>query len=101
MSCLGAKGITIELFLTSLRLYLQGQYNEQVFRAFDYVLDQASKHGVRLIAALANNWDAADHSWEGINQEESNVDNKCVPLQSPRHGENLRDSDEGKGAGYR
>jgi hypothetical protein len=81
-------------------LYLQGQYNEQVFRAFDYVLDQAAKHGVRLIAALANNWDAADHSWEGINQEDSNVDNKWVPLEFPCKGETFLYPDECKGADY-
>ncbi|CAL5228479.1 g11621 [Coccomyxa viridis] len=42
-----------------------GSYNEQAFQAFDKVLDLAAKRQLRLVIALANNWD-----------QDSNADNK-------------------------
>ena len=44
-----------------------GTYNEQAFRAFDWVLDQAARHQLRLVVTFADNWDT-----------DSNSDNKCV-----------------------
>lgn len=37
-----------------------GKYSEHAFQALDYILDEASKHGVRLLLTLVNNWDNAD-----------------------------------------
>lgn len=33
-----------------------GEYNEGIFRGFDYVLDEARKHGIRLILSFTDNW---------------------------------------------
>ena len=44
-----------------------GTYNEQAFRAFDYVLDQAASHQLKLVISFADNWDT-----------DSNSDNKCA-----------------------
>eukprot|EP00884_Botryococcus_braunii_P017464 jgi/Botrbrau1/4400/Bobra.105_2s0043.1 len=82
-------------FGTAPRFALQsapGQYNEQVFRAFDYVLDQAAKHGLRVIVALANNWDAADHRSEGIPPEQANVDNKWAYVNWVPSAEGVEDN---------
>lgn len=50
-----------------------GTYNEQAFRAFDYVLDQAARHQLKLVISFADNWDT-----------DSNSDNKCArPPTSP------------------
>lgn len=35
-------------------------YNEHVFQALDYVLDQASQHGMRVIIALTDYWKITD-----------------------------------------
>ena len=37
-----------------------GKYSEHAFQALDYILDEASKYGVRLLFTLVNNWDNAD-----------------------------------------
>ena len=37
-----------------------GVYNEHVFQALDYVLDQASQHGMRVIIALTDYWKITD-----------------------------------------
>ena len=37
-----------------------GMYNEQVFKAMDFVLDQASQHGMRAIVALTDYWKVTD-----------------------------------------
>ena len=37
-----------------------GVYNEHVFQAMDYVLDQASQHGMRVIIALTDYWKITD-----------------------------------------
>lgn len=37
-----------------------GRYSEHAFQALDYILDEASKYGVRLLLTLVNNWDNAD-----------------------------------------
>ncbi|HZL43925.1 MAG TPA: choice-of-anchor tandem repeat GloVer-containing protein, partial [Verrucomicrobiae bacterium] len=49
----------------------KGNYNEAEFREFDYILNSASNHNIRLIVALENYW--ADYggidtrlSWEGL-----------------------------------
>jgi mannan endo-1,4-beta-mannosidase len=36
----------------------KGEYNEAAFEHLDYVVDQAGKHGIRLILPLTNNWSA-------------------------------------------
>ena len=33
-----------------------GVYNEVTFRALDWLLDQASRHGIRVILSFADNW---------------------------------------------
>ena len=37
-----------------------GQYNEQVFKAIDYILDQMSQNGIRVIVALIDYWKKTD-----------------------------------------
>ena len=37
-----------------------GKYSERAFQAIDYILDEASKVGVRLILTMADNWSPAD-----------------------------------------
>lgn len=37
-----------------------GKYNERAFKALDYILDEASKVGVRLILTMTDNWSPAD-----------------------------------------
>ncbi|KAK9866630.1 hypothetical protein WJX84_008538 [Apatococcus fuscideae] len=39
---------------------LNGVYNESVFKAFDYILDSAARHNVKVIIALADNWKQTD-----------------------------------------
>lgn len=51
--------------LTCMHLGLQGQYNEQAFKALDFIISEASKRGLRLVLALADNW-----------LTDSNTDNK-------------------------
>ena len=41
-------------------VYFTGKYSEHAFQALDYILDEASKYGVRLLLTLVNNWDNAD-----------------------------------------
>ncbi|KAL3155965.1 hypothetical protein ABBQ32_012960 [Trebouxia sp. C0010 RCD-2024] len=43
-----------------------GKYSEHAFQALDYILDEASKHGVRLLLTLVNNWDNADSKTQYI-----------------------------------
>ncbi|KAK9861966.1 hypothetical protein WJX84_012076 [Apatococcus fuscideae] len=52
-----------------------GEYNEKAFKALDYILDEASKLGIRVIMTLGDNWVGADSkpiysSWS-ISAEES------------------------------
>lgn len=58
-------------------LAVQGQYNEDAWEAFDFVIDEAGKRGLRLVIALANNWDSADTSIE--HRDWANTDNKWGP----------------------
>ena len=44
----------------TLDLCVVGKYSEHAFQALDYILDEASKYGVRLLFTLVNNWDNAD-----------------------------------------
>jgi len=37
-----------------------GRYNGRAFQALDYILDEASKVGVRLILTMTDNWSPAD-----------------------------------------
>ncbi len=37
-----------------------GQYNEQVFKALDFVLSEAAKAGMRVIVALTDYWKPTD-----------------------------------------
>ena len=41
-------------------LWCSGKYSERAFQALDYILDEASKVGVRLILTMADNWSPAD-----------------------------------------
>ncbi|KAG6400824.1 hypothetical protein SASPL_137667 [Salvia splendens] len=34
-----------------------GSYNQDMFKGLDYVVSEASKHGIHLILTLVNNWD--------------------------------------------
>ncbi|DBB03621.1 TPA: hypothetical protein ACH3X3_010954 [Trebouxia sp. C0006] len=43
-----------------------GKYSEHAFQALDYILDEASKYGVRLLFTLVNNWDNADSKTQYI-----------------------------------
>lgn len=44
-----------------------GKYNERAFKALDYILDEASKVGVRLILTMADNWSPADSKTQVTN----------------------------------
>lgn len=55
-----------------------GTYSERAFQAFDYVLDQAARFGLKLVISLANNWDT-----------DSNSDNKCAAPRRFRHRSQL------------
>ncbi len=37
-----------------------GQYNEEVFKAIDFILDQMSQNGIRVIVALIDYWKETD-----------------------------------------
>lgn len=37
-----------------------GEYNEDMLKAFDYILDEAGKRGIRLIVSFGNNWGEVD-----------------------------------------
>ena len=43
----------------------QGQYNQQAWDALDYIISEAGGRGLRLILAIADNWET-----------DSNTDNK-------------------------
>lgn len=43
-----------------------GKYNERAFKALDYILDEASKVGVRLIMTMADNWSPVDSKTQVI-----------------------------------
>lgn len=47
-------------FLLRSQQLRSGVYNEHVFQALDYVLDQASQHGMRVIIALTDYWKITD-----------------------------------------
>ena len=42
------------------RIDAAGEYNEKAFKALDYILDEASKLGIRVIMTLGDNWVGAD-----------------------------------------
>jgi endo-1,4-beta-mannosidase len=44
--------------------FVKGDYDETCFRKLDWVLHQADRAGIRLIATFLNNWD----TWGGISQ---------------------------------
>ncbi len=39
---------------------LTGQYNETLFKGFDYILDLGRRYNVKLILAATNNWQIND-----------------------------------------
>lgn len=45
---------------SDMSLSAAGKYSEHAFQALDYILDEASKYGIRLLLTLVNNWDNAD-----------------------------------------
>jgi mannan endo-1,4-beta-mannosidase len=67
-------GVVCSFVVTLDLRSLQGQYNEDAWQAFDFVISEASKRGLRLVIALANNWDSADTSIE--HRDWANTDNK-------------------------
>ena len=40
-----------------------GLYNETAFRGLDFVLDQASQYGVKVMFTLTNNWKTFDSKY--------------------------------------
>ena len=55
----------------------KGVYNEQEFSEFDYILQSAANHGIRLIPTLENYWEAYGGidtrlTWEGLGTGQSN-----------------------------
>ena len=46
--------------LANASVRCSGVYNEEYFKALDYILDEASKVGVRLILTMVDNWSAVD-----------------------------------------
>ena len=51
-----------------------GEYNEDAFKALDFILDEASKRDLRLVLAIANQWDSANTAPEKL--QWANTDNK-------------------------
>lgn len=51
-----------------------GEYNEKAFKALDFVIDEAGKRGLKLILAVANNWD--DANTDEKRRAGANTDNK-------------------------
>ncbi len=58
--CMLCLPISTKDSLMTLEWCVVGKYSEHAFQALDYILDEASKHGVRLLFTLVNNWDNAD-----------------------------------------
>lgn len=56
-----------------------GKYSEHAFQALDYILDEASKYGVRLLLTLVNNWDNADSKTQArhLAQHTQRPQNQC------------------------
>lgn len=60
-----------------------GQYNEPIFRGFDYMLDEARKRGIRMLLALTDNWQltgGADQftAWAGSTVHEDFFSNRLA-----------------------
>lgn len=51
-----------------------GQYNENVFKAIDFILDQMAQNGIRVIIAIIDYWKKTD----GVEQ----VGRKAAPTTS-------------------
>ena len=51
-----------------------GEYNEKAFKALDFMIDEAGKRGLKLILAIANNWD--DANTDEKRRAGANTDNK-------------------------
>lgn len=56
-----------------------GEYNEDGFKRFDYVIQQAKEHGIKLVIPFVNNWTefggTVQYSkWTGINNEGDHCD---------------------------
>ena len=64
-----------------------GKYSEHAFQALDYILDEASKYGVRLLLTLVNNWDNADSKTQ-VHSSSCNLDRvwMLLPDQLCAHG---------------
>lgn len=55
----------------------KGQYNDQEFALFDYIIESARSHGIRLLPTLENYWEAYGGidtrlKWEGLPSGQSN-----------------------------
>ena len=55
----------------------KGEYNDQQFALFDYVIESARKHGIRLIPVFENYWEAYGGidtrlTWEGLATGQAN-----------------------------
>ena len=57
-----------------------GEYNEEAFKALDFILDEASKRDLRLVLAIANQWDSANTAPEKL--QWANTDNKFAYTNS-------------------
>ncbi|KAG6744399.1 hypothetical protein POTOM_053119 [Populus tomentosa] len=55
-----------------------GVYDEDVFKALDFVVSEANKYKIRLILSLANNWDA----YGGIDKLQSWITDMAVYVKS-------------------
>ena len=58
------------------KIHSAGKYNEQAFQALDYILDEASKVGVRVLLTLSDNWAPTDSKEQvGVSRLDSLQDN--------------------------
>ena len=75
-----------------------GQYNEQVFKAIDFILNEMSKQGIKVIVALVDYWKMTD----GVQQvccctfagciAVCPLDGCCRPAVKPHHFSGLEAS---------
>lgn len=51
-----------------------GNYNDNTFKALDYILNEARKHGIRVILSFVDNW----KYYNGVDQV--GIFSACYPL---------------------
>lgn len=57
-----------------------GLYNETAFRGLDFVLDQASQYGVKVMFTLANNWKTFDSKYNVSPMSAMSAEPSCHAL---------------------